>query len=66
MAEIINLKQFKKQKAREEKEKSAQNNRILFGTPKSLKDTAKKQNLLEQKRLERLKLDQEKPDEGDE
>ncbi len=66
MSNVISIKQFKKEKARKEKEKNAQNNRILFGTPKSLKDTAKKQNLLDQKRLEKLKLDQEKLDKGDE
>lgn len=66
MSEIINLKQFKKQKARSEKDKNAQNNRVLFGTPKSMKNAAKQQNLLEQKRLEKLKLSQDKLNKDDE
>lgn len=57
MGEVINLNQFKKQKARSEKQKNAENNRILFGTPKSLKEQAKKQNKLEDNLLERKRLE---------
>lgn len=59
MAEITNLNKFRKQKARQEKEVRAQNNRVEFGTPKHLKTQAKAQNLLEQKRLSNNKLDNE-------
>ncbi len=49
---VVNLNKFKKQKARQEKEIRAQNNRIEFGTPKHLKNKAKAENLIEKKRLE--------------
>lgn len=49
---VVNLNKFKKQKARQEKETRAQNNRIEFGTPKHLKSKAKTENLIEKKRLE--------------
>ena len=35
MAEIFNLRQARKNRARAEKEKTAQANRILHGTPKA-------------------------------
>jgi Domain of unknown function (DUF4169) len=41
MSEIINLRRARKQKARSEKEKTAEANRILHGTPKPLRDLAK-------------------------
>jgi hypothetical protein len=46
MSEIINLRNARKQKAKADKEKAAQANRILHGTPKSLRklsDAAKSQ-----------------------
>ncbi len=36
-AEIVNLKQFRKQQARSDKEKQAEQNRITFGRTKSEK-----------------------------
>lgn len=44
MAEIINLKNVRKQKARAEKEVQAQQNRVLFGRTKAekLKQSAEK------------------------
>ena len=43
-AEIINLRQARKARAREDKEKTAQANRVLHGTPKALRklESAKK------------------------
>ncbi len=41
MTEIINLRRARKQKARSEKEKTTEANRILHGTPKPLRDLAK-------------------------
>lgn len=41
MADIVNLRCARKKKARGEKEKTAEANRILHGTPKSLRDLAK-------------------------
>ncbi|HUO01638.1 MAG TPA: DUF4169 family protein [Rhizomicrobium sp.] len=41
MAEIINLNRARKAKARAEKTKSAEENRVLHGTPKHLKKLGK-------------------------
>ena len=41
MAEIVNLRRARKAKARTEKDKTAQANRVLHGTPKNLRDLAK-------------------------
>ena len=41
MAEIVNLRRARKAKARDEKGKSAEVNRTLYGTPKHLRDLAK-------------------------
>lgn len=59
MAEIVNLKNFKKQKARALKERTAADNRVKYGTPKHLRNQMKAQNLLEKKRLEGAKLKDE-------
>ena len=40
MAELINLRRARKAKAKAEKEKTAQSNRVLHGTPKSLRNLA--------------------------
>ncbi len=58
MTEIVNLNRFKKQKARVEKEKTAADNRIKFGTPKHLRNQNKAQNILEKNRFEGKKLDE--------
>ena len=44
MADLINLRNARKAKAKAEKEKTAQANRVLHGTPKALRklDAAKK------------------------
>ena len=41
MAEIINLRRARKAKARDEKQKAAEANRAVHGTPKHLRDLAK-------------------------
>jgi len=41
MAEIVNLRHARKAKARGEKEKAAEANRTLHGTPKHLRNLAK-------------------------
>ncbi len=53
----VNLRQFRKRKAREEKARQAETNRVLHGTPKSLTELekARREKLLrdvEGKRLE--------------
>ena len=40
MAEIINLRRARKGKARAQKEKAAEANRVLHGTPKQLRNLA--------------------------
>jgi hypothetical protein len=41
MGEIVNLRRARKAKARDEKAKTADANRLLHGTPKPLRDLAK-------------------------
>ena len=41
MGEIVNLRHARKKKARGEKEKTAEANRLVHGTSKSLRDLAK-------------------------
>jgi hypothetical protein len=41
MADIINLNRARKAKAKAEKSKSAEQNRVLHGTPKQLKELGK-------------------------
>ena len=41
MVDVINLRRARKAKARSEKEKTADANRIVHGTPKHLRDLAK-------------------------
>jgi hypothetical protein len=60
MADLINLRNARKQKARAEKDKSAQANRVLHGTPKVLRKLADTQKDQAQGRLSGHKL--EKPD----
>ena len=65
MSDIVNLRQFKKQKARQSKEQQAEQNRILHGRTKAEKEfareeTRKSENFLTLNRLEPSK----KPDDG--
>jgi len=41
MAEIVNLNRARKAKERAEKEKTAETNRVLHGTPKALRNLQK-------------------------
>ena len=41
MAEIVNLRRARKNKAKAEKEKTAAANRVLHGTPKALRNQQK-------------------------
>lgn len=56
-AEIVNLKQYKKQKARADKEKQAEQNRITFGRTKADKKLADARNEKALKDLEAKKLE---------
>lgn len=61
-ADLVNLRQFKKRKARREKEQAAENNRIAFGRSKSEKDRTNKINRQQEQAHEGGRL--EKPDRG--
>lgn len=57
MSDIINLKQFKKRKARASKEMEANANRILFGRTKAEKSFDKNQSAKDERFLELNKLE---------
>ena len=57
MAEVVNLRNFRKRKAREDKEISAQVNRAAFGRTKSEKQLSKAKLALERKALDKHKRD---------
>ena len=61
MAEVVNLRRARKQKARAEKEKDAEVNRIRFGTPKSQEKVNSARSEKERADLEGKKLDRDKP-----
>ena len=56
MTEIINLRRARKAKAKGEKEKTAEANRVLHGTPKVVRNLAKARSALSAKRLENSRL----------
>ena len=62
MAEIINLRRARKEKARAEKEKTAEANRLAHGTPKVLKklERAKTEKAKEHLSGHRLEQDEDK------
>ena len=55
MAEVVNLRNFRKRKKRTEKETVAQANRAAFGRTKSEKELNKAKRALEKKVLDELK-----------
>ena len=55
MAEVVNLRQVRKRKAREGKEAVAQVNRAAFGRTKSEKELSKAKLALEKKALDEHK-----------
>ena len=57
MSDIINLKQFKKRKARASKEVEASTNRVLFGRTKAEKSFDKTQSEKDERFLEQNKLE---------
>ncbi|MGO4386869.1 DUF4169 family protein [Microvirga sp. 2YAF29] len=57
MAEIINLRQARKNKTRADKEARADQNRISFGRTKTEKELTKAERELEQRRLDSHKRD---------
>jgi hypothetical protein len=63
-ADIVNLRQFRKDKARLEKEKEAEQNRLTFGRTKAEKSLTNARNQKAEKTLDQGRLD--KPSHGDE
>ena len=61
MAEIINLRRAKKQKARAAKERDAEVNRVRFGTAKSQEKVNSARAEKARADLESKKLDPDKP-----
>jgi len=57
MAEIINLRQARKNKARAEKEARAEQNRIAFGRTKAEKEMTKAEREMAQRRLDAHRRD---------
>lgn len=55
-AEIINLRQFRKGKARQDKEKEAEQNRLTFGRTKSEKSLTRALNEKAEKSLDQGRL----------
>ena len=60
MTEIINLRRARKTKARTEKDKAAEANRVLHGTPKSARKLAEAQGQKAAKDLAAHKLEPDK------
>lgn len=56
-ADIVNLRQFRKQKARSEKEKQAEQNRLSFGRTKAEKNLTSALNERAEKALDQSRLE---------
>jgi hypothetical protein len=63
MAEIINLRRARKAKARSEKDKTAEANRVAHGTPKALRKLERAKTEQARERLSGKQL-QDEPDEN--
>lgn len=61
MAEIVNLRRAKKEKARAAKEQKASLDRVRFGTPKSQEKVNLARSEKDRSELEGKKLDPDKP-----
>jgi hypothetical protein len=59
LAEIVNLRQARKSKARQEKEKTAEANRLKFGRTKAERKLRDAVDKLDAKRHEQNKLDKD-------
>ncbi|MCZ7467106.1 MULTISPECIES: DUF4169 family protein [Rhizobium/Agrobacterium group] len=58
-ADIVNLRQFRKQKARSEKEKQAEQNRLSFGRSKTEKNLTSALNEKAEKALDQGRLEKD-------
>ena len=59
MGEVINLNKYRKKKAREEREKRAEQNRLKRGLSQAERALREKKKELEEKRLDGHKLERE-------
>ncbi len=57
--DVVNLRQFRKQKARSEKDKQAEQNRLSFGRTKSEKSLTTALNDKAERQLDQGKLDRQ-------
>ena len=62
MADLINLRQARKARAKAEKEKTAQANRVAHGTSKSVRNLAEARKEKADKALSSHKLENDKDD----
>ena len=62
MAEIVNLRRARKAKARGEKDKAAEANRVAHGAPKSLKKLARARREQAEHKLAGHALEKDQPD----
>jgi Domain of unknown function (DUF4169) len=60
--DVVNLRQFKKQKARAEKERQADQNRLTFGRTKAEKNLTKARNDKAERALDQGRLETENPE----
>lgn len=61
-ADVVNLRQFRKQKARSEKEKQADQNRITFGRTKAEKNLTNALNDKAEKTLDQGRIEKPQDD----
>lgn len=57
MSDVVNLRQFRKQKARSERERQAEQNRISFGRTKAEKSLTRALNEKAEKALDQGRLE---------
>lgn len=62
MAEIVNLRQFRKQKARAEAEKTAEQNRVSFGRTKAERDLTEAERDKAARHVDGHRLDRDEPE----
>jgi hypothetical protein len=62
MAEIVNLNRARKAKAKAEKDKTAETNRVLHGTPKAIRKLSEARKDKAEQRLRGHRLENEKDD----
>ncbi|HLP69369.1 MAG TPA: DUF4169 family protein [Rhizobium sp.] len=63
-ADVVNLRQFKKAKARAEKDKTAEQNRVLFGRTRAEKELTRAVREKAEKTLDQGKLERPVPDDS--